>query len=108
MYYLNDKHEDYEYTLYVKVGDACPYFAGLRPMKSWREVKDTIKWIEKKHSKSYMGWYYIDNDFYDNPYPLLATSTYYKILRRKVNDWKDFKTKTKDNIIDIEPYLKML
>lgn len=108
MYFLNDKHVEYEYVLYVKVGSACPYLAGLEPMRNWQQVKETIKWIEKKHSKPYMDWYYIDNDFYENPYPLLATSTYYKILRRKVNDWKDFKTKTKNNIIDIEPYLKTM
>lgn len=106
--YLNDKHVEYEYILYVKVGSACPYLAGLEPMRSWREVMNTIKWIENKHSKSYNGWYYIDNDFYDNPYPLTSNGTYYKILRRKVNDWEVFNTKIEDNIIHIEPYLKML
>lgn len=109
MYYMNDDHVDYEYILYVKVGDATPYFAGLRPMKKWEEVEDTIKEIEKKHSKRYMGFYYIDNDFYDNPYPLTASSTYYKILRRKVNDWESFSTK--ENVVSLENYrakLKLL
>lgn len=105
MYFLNDQHDEFEYILYVKVGNATPYLAGLRPMRTWKEIMDTIEWIEKKHSKPYMDWFYIDNDFYENKYPLIATSTYYKILRRKVNDWQTFKTK--DNLIYLKNVTQM-
>lgn len=106
MYYLNDQHEEYEYILYVKVEKATPYL--LQVYHNWFEVMQTIKRIEKKHSKAYMGFYYIDNDFYENPYPLTQATTYYRFLRRRVNDWETFSTKEKSKIIDIQPYLKLM
>ena len=96
------KHPEYEYVLFIQVGSACPYLSNdLSPYRSMEQVERVIKEIEKKHSRAYNGTYYIDNDFYENPYPLLPNGTYYKFLRRKVNDWESFSTK-EDNVIHLD------
>lgn len=87
MYYLNDKHPKYEYALYCRVGQACPYIA--RIFDSINDVYRYVQEIEKKHNH-YGQRFYIDNDFYNNRYDLNAGGTYYKFLRRPVFDWEEF------------------
>lgn len=101
MYCLNDEHPEYEYTLYVCVSGACPYFAGKKPFKE-KEIPAWIKYIEKHHHNKYDPVFYIDNDFYKNGYNGKG-GTYYKFMRRRVNDWEDF---TKDEIFI--PYMRAL
>lgn len=103
MYLLNDKHDEYEYALYICVEGACPYISPDSPFKE-HKIKEWIKYIEKKHKNPYNANYYIDNDFYHNEQKI-AHGTYYKFLRRKINDWKPFNTK--ENGVYI-PYLKAL
>lgn len=86
MYYLNDKHSKYEYALYCRVGNACPYIA--RIFNSIDEVYRYANEIEKRHNH-YRQFFYIDNDFYNNNYNLNSNGTYYKFLRRPVSDWED-------------------
>ncbi len=86
MYYLNDKHSKYEYALYCRVGNACPYIA--RTFNSIDDVYRFVNDIEKRHNH-YRQIFYIDNDFYNNKYNLNCNCTYYKILRRPVSDWVD-------------------
>lgn len=87
MYYLNDKHPKYEYALYCRVGNALPYIA--RTFTDLGDVYRYILEIEKRHNR-YHQVFYIDNVFYKNAYTLGAGGTYYKFLRRKVEDWQEF------------------
>lgn len=106
MYFLNDEHPEYEYSLYTRVEDATPY-VNIINAKSVNDLARFIAQLEKKHSYGKKRLYYIDNDFYKNPYPLMASTTYYKFMRRKVNDWEEFKTTANDkDIIYIEKYFK--
>ena len=89
MYYLNDKHTDFEYAIYCRVGQALPYIQTI--LNSMEDVMLRIVEIEKKHNH-YGQFFYIDNDFYDNKYSLSYNCTYYKILRRPVSDWEEFTT----------------
>lgn len=86
MYYLNDKHPQYEYCLYVKNGNACPYIA--RTFTDMFAIYQFIDEIEKKHNR-YNRVFYIDNEFYKNRYSLNIEGIYYKFLKRKVNDWEE-------------------
>lgn len=85
MYFLEDKHPKYEYACYIRVKNATPYVQarGDDMNDVWREIGE----IEKRHAR-YNQHYYIDNDFYDNPYPNGDYSYYYRFLRREVNDWE--------------------
>lgn len=86
MYYLNDKHPQYQYAIYCKNGSACPYIKAV--LDNREEVKVYISSIVKWH-KRYHHNFYIDNKFYKNEEKLLPTGFYYKVLRRTVNDWDD-------------------
>ena len=101
MYYLNDRHPEFEYAVYCKVGQACPYLVP-RTFESMNEVNRFIEDTEKKHNR-YGKIFYIDNDFYENHYNINANGVYYKILRRRVSDWEEFYTKN-NNIINIFEY----
>jgi hypothetical protein len=102
MYYLEDTHPEYEYVLYVRQGQACPFLLNdHRPYTDLEQVIEKIHDIEKDHAKRVEKNFYIDNDFYDNKQILLSSGVYYKFLRRKVADWESFTTneEEKDNII---------
>ena len=91
MYFLEDKHPKYEYSLYTRVGQGSPYITKLI-YTELTELYITINDIERKHQR--IGTpFYIDNDFYRNIYQNAIGGTYYKILRRRVNDWESFATK---------------
>ena len=99
MYYLNDKHSDYEYVIYCKRNYmSLPYLMPVQ-FSTLREVKHFISENIEKTNDRYGYTYYIDNDFYDNKYSQNLNGAYYKVLRRKVNDWKDFRTTEKERII---------
>lgn len=85
MYYLEDNHNEYEYSCYVQSKGGIPYI-------TWRgqgieDVYRFIKEIEKKHRR-YKQHFYIDNDFYNNEYNNNDYVYYYRFLRRKINDWE--------------------
>lgn len=86
MYYLNDKHPKFEYVLYVRQGNAIPFLSG-KIYSSYYEICRELKDIAKRHDR-YNQKYYIDEEFFDNEYKR-GEGTYYKILCRKVNDWKN-------------------
>lgn len=108
MYYLNDKHYEYEYALYCRVGNACPYIREINYITDMDGVYRYIEEIEKKHNH-YRQIFYIDNDFYKNNYSINMNGTYYKFLRRKVQDWEEFGVKqgraTNNNIFYISNYM---
>ena len=89
MYYLEDKHPSYEYTLYIQVRTATPYI-GIWTGSSYDDVFREIGEIEKKHQR-FRQPFYIDNDFYNNKYAEAQAGFYYKFMYRKVNDWHELK-----------------
>ena len=92
MYYLNDKHSKYQYAVFKQVGSACPYITELH-FDNLEALRYYIGEIEKKHNR-YRQVFYIDNDFYNNKYEAREGGTYYKFLRRAVNDWEEFTKET--------------
>ncbi len=98
MYFLNDKHPKYEYTLYVRVGQAKPYL-----MRTFDSIEDVIRHteaLEKRHNH-YRQIFYIDNDFYKNRYNENLNGTYYKYLRRPVFDWEEFNESEESKVAKI-------
>ena len=103
MYYLNDKHSQYQYVIYCKQNmRAFPYLLP-REFDSLKEVKIFFRENIEKRNERYGYIYFVDNDFYHNRYSQNINGAYYKVLRRKVNDWKEFKT-TEDERIKINYY----
>lgn len=86
MYYLEDKHPSYEYTLYEQNRHGIP-FIGIWKATDLLQVYAEIHDIEKKHGQ-YRQPFYIDNDFYVNEYRPEQAIFYYKFMKRKVNDWE--------------------
>jgi hypothetical protein len=86
MYYLNDKHAKYEYAVYTRVNNACPYIA--HTFNNKKAVEEWLKEIIKQHNR-YHHTYYIDTKEYKNEYPKEIVQFYYKILQRPVNDWQE-------------------
>lgn len=95
MYYLQDQHSQYEYALYTRVGIGTPYIM-LLPYTDFSEIHIKVNDIERKHQRQGTV-FFIDNDFYHNIYSNAIGGTYYKFLRRKVNDWECFETKEKES-----------
>ena len=86
MYYLEDKHPDYEFTFYVQVKNATPYI-NVWHAHNMYEVYEYIREIEERHNRTKQP-FFIDNDFYDNKYKDGHYNYYYRFLQRKVNDWE--------------------
>ena len=95
MYFLNDVHPEYEYVVFCRVGNAQPYLKTV--FSKFSQVEQFIQGVEKWHNR-YNQIFYIDNDFYKNYYTKQINGTYYKILRRKVNDWEEFSADSKNFI----------
>jgi len=94
MYFLNDIHYKYEYGIYIRVGSATPFIKKMW-FTNFDDVLNYVKEIEKKHNR-YNQIFYIDNEFYKNQYQQ-GIGTYYKFLRRPVNDWEEFSSETISN-----------
>ena len=87
MYYLEDKHAQYEYALYVRIKEARPYLLEWGFTDYYRFL-NRLNEIKKRHNR-YNQVYYIDNDCVDNDYnSCIRPEYYYKILRRPLNDYK--------------------
>lgn len=89
MYYLNDEHSEYEYTVYIRHGTGQPFLCG-RIFTSYWNVCNYLRDIAKNHDK-YHRIYYIDDPFFNNEYEKNFEGSYYKILRRPVSDWKEIR-----------------
>ena len=109
MYCLNDKHDKYEYGLYIQVNNGLPYIINFPVTDAYKCISVRIQEIEKKHNR-YNQRFYIDNDFYNNKYTLDSGGTYYKFLRRIISDWEEFESFTegsnldKSKVVDILKY----
>lgn len=86
MYYLNDKHTEYEYTIYIRHGTGLPYLG--RTFTNYYDACRFLKEKAKRH-EHYNQIYYIDDEFFENQYERNYQGTYYKILRRKLSDWEE-------------------
>ena len=86
MYYLNDKHPKYEYAIYTRVNNACPYISKV--FTNYRQVEEFIKAIENRHNRLH-HLFYIEAEQYKNIYPKEIAIFYYKVLKRPVNDWQE-------------------
>lgn len=86
MYYLNDKHSEYEYIIYCKKAKGTPYLMAT-VFNNEMQIKSFIIEIGERHQR-FNQPYYIDNNFYENIHPLTTDVFYYKILKRKVNNWQ--------------------
>lgn len=86
MYYLNDKHPQYEYCLYIRNGTGCPYIA--RTFDDMFEAQRYIIELEKRNNR-FHRIFYVDNEFYKNQYSPNIEGIYYKILKREINDWEE-------------------
>lgn len=52
MYYMEEKHPEYEYVLYVRQGKACPFLLNdNRPYTDMEQVIRKVHEIEKDHAK---------------------------------------------------------
>lgn len=86
MYYLNDKHTQYEYAIYCRKGKATPYLLG-QVFQNEIQARNYIETIGKRHER-FNQPYYVDNKFYKNTYPSNSNGFYYKVLKRPVKDWQ--------------------
>lgn len=86
MYYLNDKHNKYDYAVYCRVSTASPYITAT--FKDRKQLDRFFKGIIRWHNR-YHQIFYIDSKDYKNEYSKNMNGTYYKILKRKVNDWEE-------------------
>lgn len=93
---LYNRKYDYEYVFYIRHNNACPFLSHI--YHDFNDVLKEISDIEKKANR-YNWIFYIDNDFYNNYYNINAGGTYYKVLRRAVNDWEELDSKSKRNNI---------
>lgn len=86
MYYLNDQHKKYEYTVYVRHGTGIPFLA-----KTFSSYSDACLFLEEKAKRHlhYNQIFFIDDKFFENYYPKNMNGTYYKILRRPLSDWEE-------------------
>lgn len=78
MYYLEDRHPEFEYGCYIKVGNAIPYISPWRATNKI-DVYRFIHDIEKKHARTGQH-FFIDNDFYVNHYKERRTSLLLQIF----------------------------
>lgn len=87
MYFLEDKHNKYEYFVYTRCKGGMPYIG--QKLTDVRDIYQWIEYTERRHSR-YNQPFYIDNKFYKNIFPNDNFSYYYKILRRPIADLEEF------------------
>lgn len=87
MYFLNDKHPEYEFAIYCQCKTATPYIAAI--LNSMQDVRRYLE-TRVKRCNQFGQIYYIDNIGFKNDYSkaMCNKGFYFKILKRKVNDWK--------------------
>lgn len=85
-----------EYCIYIKHGIACPFRTS--PYSTYDLAKQAL--LNMISDFDYKGKiYYIDNDFYENKYPVgLQACTYYQIQEREVFEWKKYENKNTNEI----------
>lgn len=84
MYYLEDQHEQFEYAIYIKIKQGTPFITGRYTDE--KQVAEHIRSMARRHDQ-YHQPYYVDCESFDNTYPPGIPGTYYKVLKRAVNDW---------------------
>jgi len=88
MYYLEDKHPEYEYAIYTRIKSGTPFLNEFPSCFNYFDIMRKIEEIKKRHNR-YNQLYYFDNDFIENDYnPNVRVDFYYRVLRRPVSDYK--------------------
>lgn len=78
-----------EFCIYVRNGQGKPYI--LSSYSSFREAFIALNNIidyEKERGRIF----YVDNDFYDNKYPLNLSGKYLCIMQRSITDWQKYES----------------
>lgn len=76
----------YEYTIYIQIKNGTPFCTGV--LSDEKQVEERLKGMIRRH-KQFRQIYYIDIKDYPNEYSPAQLGTYYKILRRPINDWEE-------------------
>lgn len=86
MYHIG-KEKMKEYSILIICNGGCPYSLGSYPTFSSAKMALMNIISDFDYRKKI---YYIDNDFFDNKYPVgLPNSRYYQIQEREVTEWKE-------------------
>ena len=101
-----------EYAIFKIVNGGCPYFNGV--FSNFEQAKDSLEILisyEKEHNHTY----FVDNDFFENEYPLTNVQTYFCLKEREVEKWIKItndinilnkqKNNSKNKILNFEDYL---
>lgn len=83
---MYDKHPKYEYAIFTRVNNACPYISHI--FSNLRQAEEFWKAVETRHNR-FHHIYYIDAPGYSNKYSKEFAMFYYKLLKRPVNDWQE-------------------
>lgn len=82
-----------EYCIFIRCGSACPYRTS--PYSSFEEAKKAL--LNMTDDFEYRNkFFYIDNEFFKNKFPLTATSIYYQIQEREVFEWEKYNKNTNE------------
>lgn len=82
-----------EYCIFIRYGSACPYRTS--PYTSFEKAKQALLlMVEDYEYKN--KFFYIDNDFFENKFPLTVGSIYYQIQEREVCNWEKYKKDTNE------------
>lgn len=83
-----------EYTLFRRVGQACPYNLHIRDnfYSVYQDLLLAISFDEERGKE-----YFVDNDFYYNKFIFNSNSIYYCIKVREVTKWDSY-SKTNENL----------
>jgi hypothetical protein len=97
-----------EYCIYVRKGNGSPYI--LKEYNSIYAAKDAL-YNMLSFYETRKRIYFVDNDFFDNPYPEVAASDYYCIKERNITDWvtyKEIKTVDKNKMLKFKKPIDIL
>ncbi len=98
-----------EYSIYIRQGTGKPYTIGT--YKTIYDAKVALGNMVRAEEERQRP-YYVDNDFWDNQYFLIANLRYFCIRVREVSEWEKYcdnnisKKKQDDNIVYFSNYFK--
>lgn len=85
-----------EYCIYIRHGSACPFRTST--YSTFDSAKQALLIMTQDFAERNRV-FYIDNEFYENKFPLgLQGCTYYQIQEREVFDWEKYNIKNTNEI----------
>lgn len=89
-----------EYCIFERIGEGCPFY--LQSYSNFNQAKQALMNIISDYDYK-RKIYYIDNDFFENKYPLgINKQIYFQIQERDVTEWvkaEEFQKTYSNNII---------